>query len=179
MMVVLSCSRFFRQSEQNGGNAMAFHKLSIILGLGLLIAAPAGTQPKTAAPDGFKFLTAKEAQALTDKPGTGVRSVYVTTHDAFLVEYVQRSDAGNQVEVHAHTSHYIQILAGSGTLTYGGTPKAPQTTAPGEIRASAVSGGTVIALHAGDYLQIPAGTPHRFNAAKGAQLRYINFSIKS
>lgn len=154
---------------------MAFHKLSIMLGLTVLMAVPALAQP----PDRFKFLSAGQVKALTDKPGTAPKTAHLAEHKAYDVEYALRGDSGNQVEVHAHTSHYIHILNGSGTLTYGGTPTAPQTTAPGEIRANAVKGGTTIALHAGDYLQIPAGTPHLFNAAKGTQLYYLVFNIKS
>ena len=83
------------------------------------------------------------------------------------VEYAARSDAGNQAEIHLHWTHYIHILAGQGTLTYGGTVSNPKETAPGQIRGNAIIGGTSIALHEGDFLQIPAGTPHLFNAAPG------------
>ena len=93
------------------------------------------------------------------------------------MEYALRTDTGNQVEVHAHKSHYIHILEGQGTLTYGGSVTAAKQTAPGEIRGSAVVGGTTIAVHAGDYLQIPAGTPHLFNPAHGTRLHYIVFNI--
>jgi quercetin dioxygenase-like cupin family protein len=158
---------------------MLFHKRAMILGLGLLTAVSAQAQPSTPAPEGFKFLSAKQVQALTDKPGIGPKTAHLAEHKTYDVEYARRGDASNQVEVHAHTSHYIHILTGSGTLTYGGTVQAPQNTAPGEIRASAVSGGTIVVLHAGDYLQIPAGTPHLFNAAKGTQLYYLVFNIKS
>lgn len=158
---------------------MAFHKLATMLGLALLVAAPACAQPKAPAPENFKFLSAKQVQALTDKPGAGPKTAHLAEHAGYDVEYALRGDRDNQVEVHAHTSHYIHILKGSGTLTYGGAVQAPQTTAPGEIRGNAVSGGTIIALHAGDYLQIPAGTPHMFNAAKGTQLYYLVFNIKA
>ena len=156
---------------------MLFRNFSIALSLGLLLAAPAQTKPP--APEPFKFLSAGEVQALTAKPGIGPKTAHLAEHAGFDVEYALRGDAGNLVEVHAHTSHYIHILNGSGTLTYGGTVTAPQKTAPGEIRGNAVAGGTVIALHAGDYVQIPAGTPHLFNATRGTQLRYLVFNIKS
>lgn len=158
---------------------MPFHKHAIMLGMGLLMAVSAQAQPSAPAPEGFKFLSAKQVQALTDNPGIGPKTAHLAGHTTYDVEYALRGDAGNQVEVHAHTSHYIHILKGRGTLTYGGTVLAPQNTAPGEIRANAVSGGTIVVLHAGDYLQIPAGTPHLFNAAKGTQLYYLVFNIKS
>ena len=158
---------------------MAFAKLSIVLVVGLAAAAPAMAVPAPHPADVFKFLSAKQVEALTQKPGPGPWTSHLAEHPGFDVEYALRADAGNLVEVHARTSHYIHILDGSGTLTYGGTVQAPKTTAPGEIRAASVSGGTVIQLHPGDYLQIPAGVPHMFNAARGTKLRYVVFNIKA
>ena len=158
---------------------MRFNTLSITLGLNLLIAAPAIAQTAPSSRESFKFLSAEKVEALTGKPGAGPTTAHLAEHAGFDVEYALRSDLGNQVEVHAHRTHYIHILDGRGTLTYGGTVTSPTKTAPGEIRGKAVLGGTVISLHAGDYLQIPAGMPHLFNAIHGARLRYIVFNIKS
>ena len=139
--------------------------IAIALSLGLLTSA-AWAQP---APETFKFLSAKDVGALTDKPATGPVTAHLAEHPGYDVEYAQRGDSGNMVEVHAHTTHYIHILEGQGTLTYGGTVNAGKETAPGEIRGPGVTGGTVLALHAGDYVQIAAGT----------KIRYIVFNIKS
>jgi mannose-6-phosphate isomerase-like protein (cupin superfamily) len=151
--------------------------ISIALGLSLLMAGAAAAQ--TGAPETFKFLSAKDVGALTDKPGTGPKTAHLAEHAGYDVEYALRGDTGNMVEVHAHTTHYIHILEGQGTLTYGGNVMGGKETAPGETRGSSVTGGTAVALHAGDYLQIPAGLPHLFNAAPGTKLRYLVFNIKA
>ena len=152
-------------------------RTAIAFVLGLVMASATAAQSVSAPPETFKFLSAKDVGALTDKPGSGPKTAHLAEHTGYDVEYALRADTGNQVEVHAHKTHYIHILEGQGTLTYGGSVTAAKQTAPGEIRGSSVVGGTAITLHAGDYLQIPAGMPHLFNAAPGTQLRYIVFNI--
>jgi mannose-6-phosphate isomerase-like protein (cupin superfamily) len=149
-------------------------RLPIVLALSILVVGAAQAQPT----ETFKFLSAGDVVALTDKPGTGPKTAHLAEHPAYDVEYALRTDTGNMVEVHAHTTHYIHILEGQGTLTYGGRVIGWTQTAPGEIRGSAIADGTVRAVHAGDYMQIPAGMPHLFNAAAGTKLRYLVFNIK-
>jgi quercetin dioxygenase-like cupin family protein len=149
---------------------------SIALAVGVFMATAAVAQ--TAAPETFKFLTAKQIGALTDKPGSQPHTNNLVVHPQYTVEYALRTDSGNVVEVHAHTIHYINILEGPGTLTYGGTVINPKEGKNGEVRGPGVTGGTTIALHAGDYVQIPAGLPHLFKAAPGTKLHYVVFNIK-
>jgi len=132
----------------------------------------------SAPPEPFKFLSAKEVAALTDKPGPGAKTAYLGDHENYFVEYATRSDTGNVPEVHTHWTHYIHILAGEGMLTYGGTVSNPRETAPGQIRGDGIVGGTGMAVHEGDYVQIPAGMPHLFNPAPGTKLRYVVFNTR-
>jgi len=148
-------------------------KLPITLALSLFVTAAVAQPAET-----FKYLSAADVAALTAKPGPGPKTGHLAEHPAYDVEYALRSDSGNMVEVHAHTTHYIHILDGQGTLTYGGKVTDGKETAPGEIRGNTIAGGKVQAVHAGDYLQIPAGTPHLFNAAAGTKLHYLVFNIK-
>ncbi len=138
-----------------------------------VIAGAAAAQPR----ETFKFLSAKEVGALTDQPGMGPKTAHLAKHATYEVEYALRGDSGNVAEVHAHTSHHIHILEGTGTLTYGGRITQGKESGPGEIRGPAIAGGTMITVHAGDYMEIPAGTPHLFNPAPGTKLRYIVFNI--
>jgi len=141
-------------------------------------AAIAQTALHSAPPEPFKFLSAKEVAALTDKPGPGAKTAYLGDHENYFVEYATRSDTGNVPEVHTHWTHYIHILAGEGMLTYGGTVSNPRETAPGQIRGDGIVGGTGMAVHEGDYVQIPAGMPHLFNPAPGTKLRYVVFNTR-
>src|SRR5437868_15338749 len=82
--------------------------------------------------EGFKYLSAKEVEALTDKPGPGAKTAFPVDHENYYVEYAQRSDKGNEPEVHTHWTHYIQVLSGEATLTYGGTVTSAHETSPGQ-----------------------------------------------
>jgi quercetin dioxygenase-like cupin family protein len=63
-------------------------------------------------------------------------------------------------------------------LTYGGTLNNATEAGPGEMRANAQTGGTVRALHPGDFVLIPAGMPHKFDAAPGRELNYVVFKAR-
>ena len=156
------------------------HRITIALAaIGLIMpAAIAQTALHSAPPEPFKFLSAKEVTALTDKPGPGAKTAYLGDHENYFVEYATRSDAGNVPEVHTHWTHYIHILAGEGMLTYGGTVSNAKEAAPGQIRGDSIVGGTSMAVHEGDYVQIPAGMPHLFNAAPGTKLHYVVFNAR-
>lgn len=156
------------------------HRTAIALAMVTLMAsaAVAQTTMHSTPPETFKFLSAKEVAALTDKPGPGAKTAYLGDHENYFVEYATRTDAGNVAEVHTHWTHYIHIIAGQGTLVYGGTVSNAKETGPGQVRGDFIVGGTSIAVHEGDFVQIPAGTPHLFNAAPGTKLHYVVFNAR-
>jgi quercetin dioxygenase-like cupin family protein len=158
-----------------------FNKIAASLFAALLLvpAAWAQTAPHNAPPEGFKYLSAKDVDALTDKPGPGAHTAFPVDHENYFVEYAERSDQGNEPEVHTHWTHYIQVLSGEATLIYGGMVSNARETSPGQIRGSAIVGGTSMTVHAGDFLQIPAGMPHEFTGiAAGAKFRYVVFNTR-
>jgi quercetin dioxygenase-like cupin family protein len=128
--------------------------------------------------EGFKYLSAKDVEALTDKPGPGAKTAFPVDHENYYVEYAQRSDKGNEPEVHTHWTHYIHVLSGEATLVYGGTVSNSRQTGEGQIRGDGITGGSSMTVHTGDFLQIPAGMPHLFNVAAGGKFRYVVFNTK-
>ncbi len=128
--------------------------------------------------EGFKYLSAREVEALTDKPGAGAKTAFPVDHENYNVEYAQRSDKGNEPEVHMHNTHYIQVLSGEATLVYGGTVTNAKETGPGQVRGEGISGGTSMTVRAGDFLQIPAGMPHLFTVSAGGKFRYVVFNTR-
>jgi quercetin dioxygenase-like cupin family protein len=159
-----------------------FRKTAVLLFAATILApaALAQTSLRSLPPEGFKYLSAKDVDALTDKPGPGAHTAFPVDHESYYVEYAERSDQGNEPEVHTHWTHYIHVLSGEATLTYGGTVTKARETSPGQIRGDAIAGGTKITVHAGDFLQIPAGMPHEFNGiAPGSKFRYVVFNTKS
>jgi quercetin dioxygenase-like cupin family protein len=140
--------------------------------------AIAQVSPHNQPAEEFKFLSAKEVDALTDKPGPGAKTAYLGDHENYYVEYATRSDAGNEAEMHAHWSHYINVLSGEAVLTYGGTVTNARDTGPGQVRGSGIAGGESMTVHAGDYVQIPAGMPHMLVPAKGTKFHYVVFNTR-
>ena len=159
---------------------MLFQRMTVALFAAALFAPSAFAQtPLRNTPlDGFKYLSAKDVEALTNKPGAGAKTAFPVDHENYNVEYAQRTDKGNEPEVHMHNTHYIQVLSGEATLVYGGTVTNAKETGPGQVRGDGISGGTSKIVRAGDFLQIPAGMPHLFNVAAGGKFRYVVFNTR-
>ena len=109
-----------------------FHRIAASLFATALLtsSALAQTSLRSLPAEGFKYLSAKEVDALTDKPGPGAKTAFPVDHENYYVEYAQRSDKGNEPEVHTHWTHYIQVLSGEATLVYGGTVTNAKETGP-------------------------------------------------
>ena len=158
-----------------------FYRITALLFAAALWAPAAWAQtPLRALPaEPFKFLSAKEVDALTDKPGPGAKTAFPVDHENYYVEYASRGAIGNEPEVHTHWTHYIHVLSGEARLTYGGTVSNAKETGPGQIRGDAIVGGTSMTVHAGDFLQIPAGMPHLFVATgPTAKFHYVVFNTR-
>ena len=157
-----------------------FNKIAVSIFAAALLApaALAQTSLRSLPAEGFKYLSAKDVDALTDKPGPGAHTAFPVDHENYYVEYAQRTEQGNEPEVHTHWTHYIQVISGEATLIYGGTVSNAKETSPGQIRGSAIVGGTTMTVHAGDFLQIPAGMPHEFLPGAGVKFHYVVFNTR-
>ena len=148
----------------------------------LLVAAPAlpATTLRATPADGFQFITHDELakSLMTPEPNRVYSAQVINDHENFYTEFVKRLDHGNQVEQHAHFEDQITVLSGEGVLTYGGTIGNAKETAPGEMRGDAQTGASTRALHPGDFVIIPAGMPHKFDAAPGKELNYVVFKAR-
>jgi quercetin dioxygenase-like cupin family protein len=156
-------------------------RIATLLLAAALLAPPACAQTLLhgAPAEPFKFMSAKEVDALTDQPGPGAKTAFPVDHENYYVEFAARTDTGNVPEVHVHWTHYIQVLSGEATLTYGGTVSNAHETAPGQIRGDAILGGTSITVRPGDFIQIPAGMPHQFSATSpGIKFHYVVFNTR-
>jgi hypothetical protein len=87
--------------------------------------------------------------------------------------HASRREAPGQCEIHGRDTDVIYMLAGATTFVTGGTCVDPQTTAPDEIRGSAVRGGDERHLHKGDVIIVPHSTPHWFKEVDGPVLYYV------
>ena len=98
--------------------------------------------------------------------------------DPGLVVLAQRREAG-PVEYHDHTNHVFVIVEGEATLVVGGTMANPKRTAPDQMRAPSIEGGTIYHLSKGDVITIPAKTPHWFKEVATKTVAYYAVNIES
>ena len=148
-----------------------------LIAAALVLAVPAAAQTAVRAtpPDGFIFKSGAQIDALVSKPEPGrvYGATFMNDHENYYVEFVKRLDHGNSVELHPHWIDQITIIAGTGVLTYGGTVQGGTTAPNGELRGGAQVGAKTQALKPGDFVLIPAGMAHKFDAAPGKTLTYV------
>ena len=156
---------------------------TLLLAAALLVVTPALAQTpiRSAAPDGFKFMSheAIDKAVSTPEPGRVYGATFMNDHENYYVEFVKRLDHGNLAETHAHWVDHITILSGEGILAHGGALSDAKESGPGEVRGGTMNGATTLTVHAGDYFQIPPGMPHKIDAAPGKTLSYVVFKARS
>lgn len=86
---------------------------------------------------------------------------------------IAHREGSGQVEWHANQADVLVISQGSVTITTGGLIVDGKQTAPGEIRGSAITGGTQTKMGPGDVIYIPPKTPHLMTLAPGMKLTYF------
>ena len=81
--------------------------------------------------------------------------------DGYKLDAGMRTTPG-EVEYHERFVDVMHVVRGTATVVTGGDLVEPREVAPGELRATAVNGGTAHELSEGDVLAIPSGVPHQF-----------------
>lgn len=142
------------------------HKILITVLLGASLISPAMAQTS----GGYQF-TPKSEQKLKPAPG-GLYSTSVLAQHSNATALITVRNKSGEAENHADWEDHIFIQDGEASLTLGGTMQNPRTTAKGEIRGSAITGGKTVMVHAGDYVFVPVNTPHQMVLAPGKTIRY-------
>jgi mannose-6-phosphate isomerase-like protein (cupin superfamily) len=155
-------------------------KLLTLAALTLALPVLAQTTPHATPPDGYKFISHEDMTKTLMTPETNLvySATIINDHENYFVEFVKRFDHGNMVEQHANWVDQITILSGEGVLTYGGVLSDAKQTAVGEMRGGTQKDPSTRPLHPGDYVLIPAGMPHKFDAAPGKELNYVVFKVR-
>jgi mannose-6-phosphate isomerase-like protein (cupin superfamily) len=118
---------------------------------------------------------AQHLRALAAK-GDGSASETVDTYPHHYTMLAFRSHSGGG-ELHENFTDMFVILEGNGALITGGEVADAKTTAPGEVRGSAVKGGSRQEFKAGDVVHIPAGVPHQMIVPAGGTVTYFVVKI--
>jgi mannose-6-phosphate isomerase-like protein (cupin superfamily) len=138
---------------------------ALVLGLGLAASAHAqGAAPQPSA-DGVTIISGDTTRAGFAKGGPLIETANYKVHTS-------RREGPGTAEVHARDIDIFYVLEGSATLVTGGRPVDAKTTAPDEVRAPSIDGGTTRAVAKGDVIIIHNGVPHWFKEVKGPFLYY-------
>lgn len=76
---------------------------------------------------------------------------------------VLRRSAPGRSEIHESETDLFYVVDGAATIVTGGRMLDSEVTGPGQVRGSGIEGGVVQELRKGDFIAIPAGTPHWFS----------------
>lgn len=115
----------------------------------------------------------KELAAKAD--GSASETFEKYPHHYTMLAYRQHSGGG---EAHQDFADIFFILDGHATVVTGGSLVDAKTTAPGEMRAKSVDGGSRQELKAGDVVHIPAGMPHQTLVADGETVTYFVVKVE-
>jgi mannose-6-phosphate isomerase-like protein (cupin superfamily) len=123
----------------------------------------------------FRYVSHDEIthRLMTPWPHEVYASAFTSDHEYFFVEFVKRLDHGNYVEQHTHWIDQTTILSGEAIFTYGGTIADRKDIGSGEFRGRKQVGAKTIHMHPGDFVMIPSGMPHHFDALPGKELDYV------
>ena len=160
--------------------------MRFLIAVGVLASLPALAQPAKAPFTAVENLTSEKAvrhvsgQELGDTmkkgmtPGAFYSQVMLSKHDGYQIINTIR-DKDGQAEIHADWNDNLFVQEGEASFVTGGAAVDAKVTAPGEQRGTAIKGGNVMTMRAGDYFFVPAGTPHQMKVGAGQRIRFIAF----
>jgi mannose-6-phosphate isomerase-like protein (cupin superfamily) len=121
----------------------------------------------------------EEAQALNAKAQgpEGAASVKLNEYPNHFTMISLRHKSGG-AEIHEAYADFFFVVQGQATLLTGGTLQDGKTVSPGEIRGTAVQGGTKTSLNQGDVVHIPASVPHQILVPDGGTFVYFVIKVK-
>jgi quercetin dioxygenase-like cupin family protein len=100
------------------------------------------------------------------------------------VNILEDSEVENKAELHRHEADLWHCLSGEVRFELGGELVDPVakirpdgTIDDREWKGSAITGGREVTLHAGDWLWIPAGEPHRHGSTGTARLVVVKIPL--
>jgi mannose-6-phosphate isomerase-like protein (cupin superfamily) len=120
-------------------------------------------------PEALNFnALAQQGKALLEqaKAGNGSASITLANYNGHYTMLSARTQSGGG-ELHKHFADFLIVIDGEGTELTGGTMIDGKEGPNGEVRGTRLEGATPHVLHKGDFIHIPAGTPHQAIEAPG------------
>jgi hypothetical protein len=108
---------------------------------------------------------------------SGSAGEIVATYDGHFMSLNALVKNGG-AEFHQNWNDFLFVLDGEGTELTGGNVVEPMIGKDGEIHGSQLAGATPHALHSGEFLYIPAGTPHQLLVAPHNTLVILAIKVR-
>jgi quercetin dioxygenase-like cupin family protein len=152
----------------------------ILFAAALLIPLPAFAQAPP--PPTRLFSSGADVQALIakakaeHKSGNTVELVVNAQGYPFQLEY---RTGTTPPSIHPTHAELIEVIEGSCTLVTGGTLVGAKPGAPGAMTTggTAIEGGSPRKIAKGDYIMIPANTPHQYTEVQGLVMMTLHMPV--
>lgn len=140
------------------------------------IAVAAAAALWAAAPAGFELWKGSELRAMEKTLAPKINAQKLATQQLgsfgnHSLVMIHRQGDG-EAELHETQADIFIVESGSAALVVGGKVVNGKTTAPGEVRGTAIEGGQKRPLAPGDIAHIPSRTAHQVLVEKGRQVTY-------
>jgi len=152
----------------------------ILFAAALLIPLPAFAQAPP--PPTRLFSSGADVQALIakakaeHKSGNTVELVVNAQGYPFQLEY---RTGTTPPSIHPTHAELIEVIEGSCTLVTGGTLVGAKPGAPGAMTmgGTAIEGGSPRKIAKGDYIMVPANTPHQYTEVQGLIMMTLHMPV--
>jgi quercetin dioxygenase-like cupin family protein len=125
-------------------------------------------RPAVPAAEAVKLFSSSEVRAAFEKGAP------LVAHDGRNYSVTAgRRDKPGQAELHEKDMDVIYVVQGSATFVTGGKMIEGKTTAPGEVRGTAIDGGDSHTLSKDDVILVPPGVPHWFKDVQGVFFYFV------
>ena len=153
----------------------------LVLAAALLVPLPALAQSASPPPTKL-FASAADVQALIAKAKAehkgGNTSKLVVNDEGYPFQLEHRTDT-TPPSIHPKHAELIEIIEGSCTLVTGGKLVGAKPAAPGAMTqgGTAIEGGSKRRVSKGDYIMVPANTPHQYTEVKGLVMMTLHMPV--
>ena len=147
----------------------------------LLVPLPATAQPAQTPPK--LFSSSADVQGLIakaraeHKDGANTTEL-VVTDEGYPMQLEYRTST-TPPSIHPNHAELIEVVEGSCTLITGGTLVGAKPGAPGAMTmgGTAIEGGNSRRIAKGDYIMVPANTPHQYTDVHGLMMMTLHMPV--
>jgi len=154
----------------------------LVLAAALLVPLPALAQSASPPPTKL-FASAADVQALIAKAKAehkgGNTAKLVVNDEGYPFQLEHRTDT-TPPSIHPKHAELIEIIEGSCTLVTGGKLLGAKPAAPGAMTqgGTAIEGGSKRRVSKGDYIMVPANTPHQYTEVNGLVMMTLHMPVE-